>query len=55
MAKTPDLAATPQPQQQTPPASHHPFLSPEDEQEIEKMFQRLKSVGRLDSRGSDEQ
>jgi len=53
--KTPEPAVTPQPQRQLPPASHHPFLSPEDEQEIEKMFQRLKSVGRLDSRGSDEQ
>ena len=53
--KTPEPAVTSQPQRQLPPASHHPFLSPEDEQEIEKMFQRLKSVGRLDSRGSDEQ
>lgn len=35
------------------PAAHHPFLRPEDEQEIEKMFQRLKTAGRLD-RGSDE-
>jgi hypothetical protein len=54
MGKTPEPAAEPPPQQ-LPPASHHPFLSAEDEQEIEKMFQRLKSVGRLDSRGSDEQ
>lgn len=54
MGKTPEPAAAPPPQQ-LPPASHHPFLSAEDEQEIEKMFQRLKSVGRLDSRGSDEQ
>jgi hypothetical protein len=37
-----------------PPATpHRPFLRPEDEQEIEKMFQRLKTAGRLD-RGSDE-
>lgn len=40
---------------------HYPFLRREDEEEIEKMFQRLKSVGRLeqrdqhDPRGSDEQ
>ena len=54
MGKPPEPAAAPPPQQ-LPPASHHPFLSAEDEQEIEKMFQRLKSVGRLDSRGSDEQ
>jgi hypothetical protein len=39
--------------EQQPPSAHHPFLRPEDEQEIEKMFQRLKTAGRLD-RGSDE-
>ena len=36
---------------------HRPLLRPEEEEEIEKMFQRLKSVGRLDQRdqrGSDE-
>ena len=54
MGKTPEPTPAPQ-QQQIPTASHHPFLSAEDEQEIEKMFQRLKSVGRLDSRGSDDQ
>jgi hypothetical protein len=32
----------------------YPLLRPEDEEEIERLFQRLKSVGRLDSRGSDE-
>ncbi|MBV9081207.1 MAG: hypothetical protein JOZ62_00915 [Acidobacteriaceae bacterium] len=30
------------------------MVSPEDELEIEKMYQKLKSVGRLDSRGSDD-
>jgi len=35
--------------------SHRPLLRPEEEEEIERMFQRLKSVGRLDQRGSDEQ
>src|ERR1041385_6736098 len=29
-------------------APHYPFLRPEDEDEIERMFQRLKSVGRLE-------
>ncbi|HEY2843332.1 MAG TPA: hypothetical protein VGJ09_06770 [Bryobacteraceae bacterium] len=51
--KTPQPAAAAE--SHPTPAAHHPFLSPEDEQEIEKMFQRLKSVGRLDQRGSDEQ
>ena len=40
-----------------PPAVHRPLLRPEEEEEIERMFQRLKSVGRLDQRdqrGSDE-
>ena len=41
------------PEQPPRSAPYHPFLSPQDEQEIEKMFQRLKTAGRLD-RGSDE-
>jgi hypothetical protein len=32
----------------------YPLLRPEDEEEVERLFQRLKSVGRLDQRGSDE-
>jgi hypothetical protein len=30
----------------------YPLLRPEDEEEVERMFQRLKSVGHLDSRNS---
>jgi hypothetical protein len=30
------------------------MLSSEDEQDVERMYQKLKSVGRLDSRGADE-
>jgi hypothetical protein len=37
------------PQTQTPTV-HRPLLRPEEEEEIEKMFQRLRSVGRLDQR-----
>jgi hypothetical protein len=37
-----------------PPVSRHPLLRPEDEEEVERLFQRLKTVGRLDQRGSDE-
>ena len=51
-AKTPEPA-----RRQAPPAVHRPLLRPEEEEEIERMFQRLKSVGRLDQRdqrGSDE-
>jgi hypothetical protein len=47
----PAVAAEPSPS----PAPYRPLLRPEEEEEIEKMFQRLKSVGRLDQRGSDEQ
>jgi hypothetical protein len=36
-------------QSQTPTV-HRPLLRPEEEEEIEKMFQRLRSVGRLDQR-----
>lgn len=37
------------------PAHDQPvrMLSPEDEDEIERMYQKLKAVGRLDSRGTD--
>jgi hypothetical protein len=33
---------------------HYPLLLPEDEAEVERMFQRLKSVGRLDQKTSSE-
>jgi hypothetical protein len=36
------------------PAPRYPLLRPEDEEEVERMFQRLKSVGRMDQRGLDE-
>jgi len=36
------------------PAPHYPLLLPEDEAEVERMFQRLKSVGRLDRKTSSE-
>jgi hypothetical protein len=39
---------------QLAPAPRYPLLRPEDEDEVEKMFQKLKSVGRIDGRGSDE-
>jgi hypothetical protein len=37
------------PGRQLPPP-RYPLLRPEDEEEIERMFQRLKTVGRLDHR-----
>ena len=40
--------------QVVPPTPRYPLLRPEDEDEVEKMFQKLKSVGRIDGRSSDE-
>lgn len=37
-----------------PPPARYPLLRPEDEDEVERMYQKLKSVGRIDGRGSDE-
>jgi hypothetical protein len=34
--------------------ARYPLLRAEDEEEVERMFQRLKSVGHLDSRNSEE-
>lgn len=36
------------------PPPRYPLLRPEDEDEVEKMFHKLKSVGRIDGRSSDE-
>ena len=36
------------------PTPRYQLLRVEDEEEVERMFQRLKSVGSLDPRGSDE-
>jgi hypothetical protein len=55
---TPESGKTPEPggapERPSPPTPYRPLLRPEEEEEIERMFQRLKSVGRLDQRGSDE-
>jgi hypothetical protein len=41
------------PTQPAPP--RYPLLRPEDEEEVERMFQRLKSVGHLERRDADEE
>lgn len=51
--KASDPAAAPE--HQPPPSPYRPLLRPEEEEEIEQLFQRLKSAGRMDQRGSDEQ
>ncbi len=45
--KATDPKTAREPERRNPP---HPLLRPEEEEEIERMFQRLKSVGRLDQR-----
>ena len=37
------------------PPPRYPLLRPEDEQEVERMFRRLKSVGHLERRDADEE
>lgn len=49
------LPPAPQPAPQQLPPPRYPLLRPEDEDEVERMFQRLKSVGRIEQRNSDEQ
>ncbi len=34
------------------PPPHYPLLMPDDEAEVERMFQRLKTVGHLDQKGA---
>jgi Protein of unknown function (DUF3093) len=48
-----EAAATAAPRKQVT-AARRPFLLPEDEAEVERMFQRLKSVGHLDQKTSSE-
>ena len=40
--------------QMTPPPPRYPLLLPDDEAEVERMFQRLKSVGHLDQKTTPE-
>ena len=48
------LAPTPE-RKQTPPPPRYRILRPEDEAEVERLYQRLKTVGNLDQKsGSDE-
>lgn len=48
---SPQTALAPATLQPAPP--RYPLLRPEDEEEVERMFQRLKSVGRIDQRSLD--
>ncbi len=38
-----------------PPPPRYPLLRPEDEAEVERMYQRLKTVGRLDRKDSSDE
>ena len=45
----------PAPDQREFPSAYYPLLRPEDEAEVERLYQRLKAVGRLDSRNSSDE
>ena len=45
----------PPPERQDFESIHYPLLRPEDEAEVERLYQRLKAVGRLDSRNSSDE
>jgi hypothetical protein len=47
------LPPSPLPEPKQLPPARYPLLRPEDEDEVERMFQRLKTAGRID-RGSEE-
>jgi len=51
----PHLAAAAAPAVTPDPAPRGRLLLPEDEAEVERLFQRLKTVGRLDQRGSGDE
>jgi len=48
-----EAPAKPKDRKQTAP-QRYPLLLPEDEADIERMFQRLKTVGHIDQKSSDE-
>ena len=50
----PAAAASDQNSTATGAPAQYPLLRPEDEEEVERMFQRLKSVGHLESKNSEE-
>lgn len=49
------LPPEPAPERRSLAPIHYPLLRPEDEAEVERLYQRLKAVGRLDSRSSSDE
>jgi hypothetical protein len=50
-----EVLAPPPERKQPPPPPRYRILRPEDEAEVERLYQRLKTVGNLDQKsGSDE-
>jgi len=43
------------PERRTMPSPRYPLLRPEDEAEVERLYQRLKTVGRLDPKNSPDE
>jgi hypothetical protein len=50
----PRRASPPVPQREHTPPPRYPVLLPDDEAEVERMFQQLKTVGRMDPQKSTE-
>jgi hypothetical protein len=48
-------ALGPAPERKQLPSPKYPLLRPEDEEEVERMFQRLKTVGHLDPKKSSDE
>lgn len=49
------VSREPQPAPRANTPHHNPLLSPEDEREVEQIYQRLRSVGNLESKDSSEE
>src|SRR5439155_5170942 len=49
------LAPTSERKQQPPPLPRYRILRPEDEAEVERLYQRLKTVGNLDQKNSTDE
>ncbi|HUA63185.1 MAG TPA: hypothetical protein VML19_30805 [Verrucomicrobiae bacterium] len=47
-----EMMAPPSERKQTPPPPRYRILRPEDEAEVERLYQRLKTVGNLDQKSS---
>jgi hypothetical protein len=50
-----EVLTSPAERKQTPPLPRYRILRPEDEAEVERLYQRLKTVGNLDQKNSTDE